>query len=425
VNSPRDWTILCQRIQNSDAHHTYKACTAPTCGQGNRFIPVPHISIIARRPRSPGPRINHPHLAKSIGRNTNQHSKMASSEGEPRKRQRFRNLLKSAKSIFNRRKRSTLSISASSPSGATAVAVEIAQQRRASASNVKSVKDDSEAVAASSPPSSSNALTSAATEEEGTTTQTEIPVVETCDVQGVTGDVGGSALTTDAHDDTRAEPIQEHGMRDDVVSSDTIRTIERYKKAIERITKALELRRDTWETFELSGFESLPLGGEQDISNLQLQIDKVLESRLNASKNRTTWGKSKHILEQCFRALAPFTKNALSVAVNAAQVSSTQHSLRLTSRSPFSIHTGCYLEASCCSSRYIFKASNCPNARSRNMKLRLLQISKRQLITSADKWEDSGLYIIFPAKPMEFHRRHLKIGAWTSSLRPLITFLFI
>ena len=392
---------------------------APIFAQDNQSIlPALHISTIARRPRLTGPRINHPHLRKTIGRSTTQHSRCRSL-GRDSDSPTY------SKSIFRRRKRPTLSTSASTPSCATAVAVEIAQQRRASASNVKSVKDDSEALAASSPPSTSNALAPAATEEEGITTQTESPVVETRDVQGVAVDVGGTALTADAHDYTRVEPTQGHGMQDDLILSDTVRTVERYKKAIERITKALELRRDTWETFELSGFDSLPVGAEQDISNLRLQIDKVLESRMNASKNRTTWGKSKHILEQCFRALTPFTKNALSVAVNAAQVSFTHHNLRVTSRSPFSIHTGCYLEASCCSSRYVFKASNCPNARSRNMNLRLLQISQRHLITSPDKWEDSRLYIIFPPKPVGFHRRHLKIGAWTSSLRRLITFLFI
>jgi hypothetical protein len=71
------------------------------------------------------------------------------------------------------------------------------------------------------------------------------------------------------------------------MSSDIVRMLKRYKKAIEGIKKALELRRENWEIFELSGFDSLPLSDEQDIANLQLQIDKVLESRMNASKNKT------------------------------------------------------------------------------------------------------------------------------------------
>ena len=95
-------------------------------------------------------------------------------------------------------------------------------------------------------------------------------------------------------------------------------------------------------------------------------------------------------------------------------------------RSLFSIRTGCYSEASCCSLRYIFKnSSSNPNARSRNKKWRRPQMLKRRLITSPDKSEDFGSYIIFPAKSMEFHQSHLEIGAWTSSLLHLITFLFI
>ena len=219
---------------------------------------------------------------------------------------------------------------------------EIAQQKGSSPSEVK---DDSQAVPTSSP-STSNVLVPADAEEVEIAIQTEIDVVE---VHEVNAEVSENALGKEAQEST--EPTEDQAIEGDMVSSDTVRTLERYTKAIERIKKALELRRESWETFELSGFGSLPLGDEQDIANLQLQIDKVLESRMNASKNPTTWGKSKHILEQCFRALSPFTKNVLSVGMSAAQVPS--RTLRLITRSLFSIHTGFYLEASCCSSRYI------------------------------------------------------------------------
>jgi hypothetical protein len=104
------------------------------------------------------------------------------------------------------------------------------------------------------------------------------------------------------------------------VLSDTERTLERYKKAIEQIKKALELRRDEWEHFELSGFDSLTSVGEGDLKTLQLQIDRVLDSRNKAAQNRTTWQKSKHIVEQVFMALAPCMKIIFSLAQQSAQV---------------------------------------------------------------------------------------------------------
>jgi hypothetical protein len=251
---------------------------------------------------------------------------MSSSEGKRQTGPRLPNFLKWAKSLF-RRKNTTLTLSASSSSGAGARAVpvaEIAEQKGSSASEVKNVNDDSD-VAPASPPSTSNAPEPAATTDQvAIAVQKEIKVVHSRPLEEVNVEVRECALTTEAQTTTPTEPTEDDEIEADaIVSSDVVRTLERYKKAVERIKKALELRRESWETFELSGFDSLPHCDEQDIANLQLQIDKVLESRLNTAKNPTKWKKSKHVLEQCFRALAPFMKNVLSVALNAAQVLST------------------------------------------------------------------------------------------------------
>jgi len=104
-------------------------------------------------------------------------------------------------------------------------------------------------------------------------------------------------------------------------SSDTVRTLERYQKAVENMKKALELRRDDWEHFELSQFDSIPFGDQKDIEAFQLQIDRVLESRATAVKDPTKSKKAKHVMESCFRALAPFLKNVLYVGQSASQVS--------------------------------------------------------------------------------------------------------
>ena len=269
-------------------------------------------------------------------------------------------MLKRAKSIFRLRKKPTLRYSAS---GREVVPVAfIAQQKGSSTSEVKSVKDEPEAVPVPSP-STSNTPVATAIQESQTAIQSEVEVVPIPTDPAInvdtdppsTSDVSLAPLPIDegaiaSANEVKATPNQEleevnigigegvsaaqvqditivapheNAVEADIVSPDTVRTLQRYKKAIERIKMALELRRESWETFELSGFDSLPLGDEQDIANLQLQIDKVLDSRLSASKNRTKWRKSKDVIEQCFRVLAPFMKNVLSVGLNGVPVAST------------------------------------------------------------------------------------------------------
>jgi hypothetical protein len=273
---------------------------------------------------------------------------MSSSGGKRSTGQRFTKLLKGVKSGFRRPKTvSALIRSAPSSSGPDVAVAMVAQQEDMPVSELERLEDDY--VVHQSPTSTSDALRTG-TEEAELEIRTEIDAV---DPHEFSVETSGNALMTDAQQSTPAEQTETYGIKEDTESSDTVRTLERYKKAVERIKKVLELRRESWASFELSSFDSLPLGDEHDIANLQLQIDKVLESRMNSTKNRTKWGKSKHILELCFKALAPFTKNVLSVGMNAAQVPSTPEISEVMSRSLFSIHKDFWLVVSFCSSRYI------------------------------------------------------------------------
>ena len=185
---------------------------------------------------------------------------------------------------------------------------------------VESIRDESEPVL---PPATSATEPSQAPtkvdEEIAILPEVVVPVAPIAKLRDVQAKEGGdhpSSPNVQQMPPESEEAVQ--GVDDDVISSDTLRTLERYKKAIERLKKALELRRNDWKQFELSEFDSLPFGDEQDLANLQIQIDKVLDSRIKASKNRR---KSSALLESCFRALAPFMKNALAVAQQAGQVS--------------------------------------------------------------------------------------------------------
>jgi len=182
---------------------------------------------------------------------------------------------------------------------------------------VESIRDESEPVLP--PATSATEPAQAPTKvDEEIAVQPEVvvaPIAKLRDVQAKEGGDHPSSPDVQQMPPECEEAIQ---VDDDVISSDTLRTLERYKKAIERLKKALELRRNDWEQFELSEFDSLPFGDEQDLANLQIQVDKVLDSRIKASKNRR---KSSALLESCFRALAPFMKNALAVAQQAGQVS--------------------------------------------------------------------------------------------------------
>jgi hypothetical protein len=131
-----------------------------------------------------------PPPSSHIGRLSNQ-GQMSSSEEKRRTIQRFTNILRGVKSIFRHSKNPTSTLSASGV-GVMLVA-EIVQPKGSSQSEVKNVKDDSEAVPAS-PPSTSNVPEPTDTKEVGIAIQTEIDVV---DIRGV-----HEALTKAAQEST-------------------------------------------------------------------------------------------------------------------------------------------------------------------------------------------------------------------------------
>jgi hypothetical protein len=236
-----------------------------------------------------------------------------SSSGDKR-RKGISSFGKRAKNIFTRGKTAP---SASTSTGPKIAPVALAsQQREASILEVR--RDGSEAVPVSAP--SGNAPPISPSTEERVLDRTAPDTVPVAELRDANVESPTEALPPPASEVATAPLTQAPDMQP--VLSDTDRTLERYKNAIERITKALELRRDEWEPFELSGFDSLPLVGEADFKTLQLKIDKVLDSRNKASQNRTKWQKSKDVVEQCFTALAPIMKIVLSVAHQAAQVTS-------------------------------------------------------------------------------------------------------
>jgi len=234
-----------------------------------------------------------------------------SSPGDKRKRG-FCGFAKRVKRIFPRRKSAPLTLSGSTSPGAGIATVALALPQPESRL-LDGVRDASDPLHASPP--SANAFTSPATEMRilGRNAPDMVPVTELPAVTKV--EVPEDALPPEV----TITALQGAPQNAHQVLSDTDRTLERYNKAIVRIKKTLQLRRDEWEQFELSGFDSISLG-EQDLKALQFQIDRVLDSRMKTSQTRTKRRKSKDLVEQCFTALAPFMKNVLSVAMSAAQV---------------------------------------------------------------------------------------------------------
>jgi hypothetical protein len=229
---------------------------------------------------------------------------------EKRPRKGIFRLAKRMGHIFRRRARAKLTVA---PGSATGIAL---SEQTLRGDVVESIRDESEPVFPPAPLAAEPAQGPTKVDEEitGQPVVVVAPIAKLRDVEANEGGDHPSSPDVQRIPPEGEEPVQAD---DEVISSDSLRTLERYKTAIERIIKALELRRNDWEQFELSGFDSLPFGDGQDLANLQIQIDKVLDSRIKASKNRR---KSNDLLESCFRALAPFTKNVLAVAQQAGQV---------------------------------------------------------------------------------------------------------
>jgi hypothetical protein len=278
-----------------------------------------------------------------------------------------------------------------------------------------------EVVPLSSP--SADDSTSSLTEERvlDRTAPDTVPVAELRDVN-VAGVV--KALPPSASEVPVSAPLNQGGELNmpEPVLSETHRTLERYKKAIERIKKALELRREEWEQFELSGFDSLPHVGETDFKSLQFQIDKVLDSRNKASQNRSKWQKSKDLVEQCFTALAPFMKNVLSIAQQAAQVI---YLLKVSNKKIPVLNSYGLLFGGVLLLITVKPQRSWANQRSRNKKSPLVPTRNRPSITYLGKSVGSVSCTISLTGTMEFLPKRWETGAWMSSQPRSITSPFI
>ena len=174
-----------------------------------------------------------PPLASHIGKSSEEiRTKMLSSKAKSRRGQPFTNFLKGTERIFRHGTKPTLAVFASPSGGEIRPTPEIPQRKGSTGSEVKGVDDPVVPHLRSRMP--------VATVDVWITIQTEVDIAIIRGVQEVNIVDGESAITKDARDSTLA------GSEDDnIVSSDSIRTIERYKKAIERIKNTLELRRDS------------------------------------------------------------------------------------------------------------------------------------------------------------------------------------
>jgi len=97
---------------------------------------------------------------------------------------------------------------------------------------------------------------------------------------------------------------------------DSVRTLERYEKAKDKLRSALKVRRNEWGSFELPELDRI--SETEEPAKLQTEVDKVLDARIKAASQTTAKG----VVKQIFMALSPFAKNFLTVASSAQSVNS-------------------------------------------------------------------------------------------------------
>ena len=92
----------------------------------------------------------------------------------------------------------------------------------------------------------------------------------------------------------------------------------RYKEAANRLKKAIEVRRGSWDSFD---FEELTGEPERfDDPQFKNKINTVLMSRKTSIQDRKGWTKFTYAVECVFTAFSPFAKNFLTVAKDAQSV---------------------------------------------------------------------------------------------------------
>jgi hypothetical protein len=97
-----------------------------------------------------------------------------------------------------------------------------------------------------------------------------------------------------------------------VHTGDRERMLERYAAAITLLNNALKLGRASWESFEFPELDNTP--ESDDMSNLQDEIEKKLDSRKSSIENPNAWTKGKNLTSRISFVTSPFTKNFLLIA---------------------------------------------------------------------------------------------------------------
>lgn len=102
-------------------------------------------------------------------------------------------------------------------------------------------------------------------------------------------------------------------------SPDTLRSLERYNNAMKLLKEATKVHGDDWGSFEFPELDQV--GEYEDITILQTEINRVLDSRDDSLKNTAAWPKLKEIVRKGMLALTgPFVQRALSIATTMANV---------------------------------------------------------------------------------------------------------
>jgi hypothetical protein len=99
---------------------------------------------------------------------------------------------------------------------------------------------------------------------------------------------------------------------------DRKQTEERYKRASEELSAALELPRNKWGSFDVTPLGNL--NGTDPFPKIRAGILEILEKREEKAKGKGFGPWCKRVVERVFTATSPFAKNFLMIANNAQSV---------------------------------------------------------------------------------------------------------
>jgi hypothetical protein len=125
---------------------------------------------------------------------------------------------------------------------------------------------------------------------------------------------------------------------------DRERTKERNQKASELLQDAVK-GHEKWGAFEFPDIPGEPKGFND--SKFKEKLDAVLESRNQAMKHLSGWGKCGHAIQYTFTAFSPFAKNFLTIATQGQSVV-TPCRTTFDCRLLYLIPMDCSVEGFCC-----------------------------------------------------------------------------